>query len=65
MTCTEWLKYFLNVNKRVEVSVIRKMRKALGFSKTEIAQAKSKLGVVVENNANAFQSAERWYWRLP
>lgn len=65
MNCAEWLKNFLHVNGRVEVCVIRKMRKVLGFSKAEIAQAKNKLGVIVENNANAFQSACRWYWRLP
>lgn len=65
MNCAEWLKTFLRVNGRVEVCVIRKARKALGFSKSEVTQAKNKLGVIVENNANAFQSAGRWYWRLP
>lgn len=65
MTCTEWLKGFLSVNGKVEVGVIRKMRKILGFTKADISQAKEELGIIVENNANAFQSATKWYWRLP
>lgn len=65
MTCTEWLKVFLQINGKVEVEVIRKLRKTMGFTKSDMAKAKEKLGVIVENNANGFQSATKWYWRLP
>lgn len=65
MNCVEWLKGFLQVNGTVEVDVIRKLRKTMGFTKVDIARAKEELGVIVENNANGFQSATKWYWRLP
>lgn len=65
MNCAEWLKYFLNTNKRIEVRVICKMRKTLGFTKADISHAKEELGIIVENNANAVHSATKWYWRLP
>lgn len=65
MTCVEWLKYFLTVNGKAEVCVIRKLRKIMGFTKADISHAKDTLGVIVENNANAGHSATKWYWRLP
>lgn len=65
MNCVEWLKGFLQVNGKVEVDVIRKLRKTMGFTKADIARAKEELGVIVENNANGFQSATKWYWHLP
>lgn len=65
MTCTEWLKGLLRMNGKIEVSVIRKLRKTMGFTKADISHAKEELGVIVENNANAVQSATKWYWRLP
>lgn len=65
MNCTEWLKYFLNVNGKTDVCIIRKLRKRLGFTKADISYAKGALGVIIENNANAVHSATKWYWRLP
>ena len=65
MTCIEWLKGFLSMNGKVEVGVIRKLRKTMGYTKSDISRAKEVLGVIVENKANALQSATKWYWRLP
>lgn len=65
MTCIEWLKGFLSMNGKVEVGVIRKLRKTMGYTKSDISRAKEVLGVIVENNANGFQSATKWYWHLP
>ncbi len=63
--CEEWLRQFLATHKSVDVNVIRDVRKTLGFTRAEINEAKKALGVVVENDSNGFQSAGRWFWRLP
>lgn len=63
--CEAWLEYFLKANGRVEVSVIREMRKRLGYTRAELSAAKNNLGVQVENDANGVQEAGRWFWSLP
>lgn len=63
--CAEWLRWFLATHGRVEVGIIRDVRKTLGFSRAEVNSAKRELGVVVENDSNGFQNAGRWFWRLP
>lgn len=63
--CVEWLRFFLVAYGRVEVGIIRDVRKTLGFTRAEVNSAKRELGVIVENDSNGFQSAGRWFWRLP
>ncbi len=45
---------------RVEVGVIRDIRKTLGFTRQEVNAAKKELGVITENCGDG-----RWFWSLP
>ena len=61
----KWLKKYLSDGEPHNVCDIRTERKKMGFTKTEIKEAKQKLGVVSFNDASLHDTAaQNWFWQL-
>ena len=64
MDCKTWLALYLSDGQVHLTTAVSQKEKALGYSKSELREARKELGVKTFHQFDEFGDTENWFWHM-